>query len=123
MERVVQCGLARARDLSGRRCLVLSQIGLSTDSLINTVSVDSHHPLGSTGPQCVSAADRRPAQRREGRVKCANPSQSRECRPCEGFVALDRAPSYVELLTCLEMAKQAGRRARWVAAEISYGPE
>jgi len=26
---------------------------------------------------------------------------------CGGFVALDRAPSYVELLTCLEMAKQA----------------
>ena len=26
---------------------------------------------------------------------------------CTGFVALDRAPSYVELLTCLEMAKQA----------------
>jgi len=26
---------------------------------------------------------------------------------CKGFVALDRAPSYVELLTCLEMAKQA----------------
>jgi hypothetical protein len=26
---------------------------------------------------------------------------------CEGFVVLDRAPSYVELLTCLEMAKQA----------------
>ena len=24
-----------------------------------------------------------------------------------GFAALDRAPSYVELLTCLEMAKQA----------------
>lgn len=28
-------------------------------------------------------------------------------RQCAGFVALDRAPSYVELLTCLEMAKQA----------------
>jgi hypothetical protein len=26
---------------------------------------------------------------------------------CEGFVALDRAPSYVELLTCLELAKEA----------------
>src|SRR6476646_11176271 len=26
---------------------------------------------------------------------------------CAGFAALDRAPSYVELLTCLEMAKQA----------------
>jgi len=26
---------------------------------------------------------------------------------CAGFVALDRAPSYVELLTCLEMARQA----------------
>lgn len=26
---------------------------------------------------------------------------------CAGFVALDRAPSYVELLTCLEIAKQA----------------
>ena len=26
---------------------------------------------------------------------------------CENFVGLDRAPSYVELLTCLEMAKQA----------------
>jgi hypothetical protein len=26
---------------------------------------------------------------------------------CTTFVALDRAPSYVELLTCLEMAKQA----------------
>jgi hypothetical protein len=26
---------------------------------------------------------------------------------CSGFAALDRAPSYVELLTCLEMAKQA----------------
>jgi hypothetical protein len=26
---------------------------------------------------------------------------------CTGFVALDRAPSYVELLTCLEIAKQA----------------
>jgi hypothetical protein len=25
---------------------------------------------------------------------------------CAGFAALDRAPSYVELLTCLEMAKQ-----------------
>jgi hypothetical protein len=28
-------------------------------------------------------------------------------RQCAGFAALDRAPSYVELLTCLEMAKQA----------------
>ncbi|HME28622.1 MAG TPA: hypothetical protein VKE53_01995 [Pseudolabrys sp.] len=27
-------------------------------------------------------------------------------RHCTGFAALDRAPSYVELLTCLEMAKQ-----------------
>jgi hypothetical protein len=26
---------------------------------------------------------------------------------CAGFTALDRAPSYIELLTCLEMAKQA----------------
>lgn len=26
---------------------------------------------------------------------------------CANFAALDRAPSYVELLTCLEMAKQA----------------
>jgi hypothetical protein len=26
---------------------------------------------------------------------------------CAGFASLDRAPSYVELLTCLEMAKQA----------------
>jgi len=26
---------------------------------------------------------------------------------CAGFAALDQAPSYVELLTCLEMAKQA----------------
>ena len=26
---------------------------------------------------------------------------------CAGFAALDRAPSYAELLTCLEMAKQA----------------
>jgi hypothetical protein len=26
---------------------------------------------------------------------------------CAGFAALDRAPSYVELLTCLEIAKQA----------------
>jgi len=26
---------------------------------------------------------------------------------CTGFAGLDRAPSYVELLTCLEMAKQA----------------
>lgn len=26
---------------------------------------------------------------------------------CAAFAALDRAPSYVELLTCLEMAKQA----------------
>jgi hypothetical protein len=26
---------------------------------------------------------------------------------CAGFAALDRAPSYVELLTCLEMAKQS----------------
>jgi len=26
---------------------------------------------------------------------------------CAGFAGLDRAPSYVELLTCLEMAKQA----------------
>jgi hypothetical protein len=26
---------------------------------------------------------------------------------CTNFVGLDRAPSYVELLTCLEMAKQA----------------
>ena len=26
---------------------------------------------------------------------------------CASFAALDRAPSYVELLTCLEMAKQA----------------
>jgi hypothetical protein len=25
---------------------------------------------------------------------------------CAGFASLDRAPSYVELLTCLEMAKQ-----------------
>jgi hypothetical protein len=28
-------------------------------------------------------------------------------RQCAGFAGLDRAPSYVELLTCLEMAKQA----------------
>ena len=27
-------------------------------------------------------------------------------RQCAGFAALDRAPSYVELLTCLEIAKQ-----------------
>src|SRR5262249_24518498 len=27
-------------------------------------------------------------------------------RHCTGFAALDRAPSYVEFLTCLEMAKQ-----------------
>lgn len=27
-------------------------------------------------------------------------------RQCAGFAALDRAPSYVELLTCLELAKQ-----------------
>jgi len=26
---------------------------------------------------------------------------------CSGFAALDGAPSYIELLTCLEMAKQA----------------
>jgi len=26
---------------------------------------------------------------------------------CAGFAGLDRSPSYVELLTCLEMAKQA----------------
>ena len=26
---------------------------------------------------------------------------------CAGFTGLDRAPSYVELLTCLEIAKQA----------------
>jgi|SRR6516162_7316897 hypothetical protein len=26
---------------------------------------------------------------------------------CAGFAKLDRAPSYVELLTCLEMAKQS----------------
>ena len=26
---------------------------------------------------------------------------------CAGFAGLDRAPSYVELLTCLEMAKQS----------------
>jgi len=26
---------------------------------------------------------------------------------CEHFAGLDRAPSYVELLTCLEIAKQA----------------
>jgi len=26
---------------------------------------------------------------------------------CSGFAALDRAPSYVELLTCLEIAKQS----------------
>jgi len=30
-----------------------------------------------------------------------------QCSQCAGFVALDRAPSYVELLTCLEIAKQA----------------
>ena len=32
------------------------------------------------------------------------------CHPagqCADFAALDHAPSYVELLTCLEMAKQA----------------
>jgi hypothetical protein len=28
-------------------------------------------------------------------------------RQCAGFAALDNAPSYLELLTCLEMAKQA----------------
>ena len=28
-------------------------------------------------------------------------------RHCAGFAALDRAPSYVELLTCLEIAKQS----------------
>jgi len=27
-------------------------------------------------------------------------------RQCAGFASLDKAPSYVELLTCLEMAKQ-----------------
>jgi len=33
-----------------------------------------------------------------------NAAQRSQCRD---FAALDRAPSYVELLTCLEMAKQA----------------
>jgi hypothetical protein len=31
---------------------------------------------------------------------------------CENFVGLDRAPSYVELLTCLEMAKQVAELPR-----------
>src|SRR5262245_56234160 len=37
---------------------------------------------------------------------------------CVGFAGLDRAPSYVELLTCLEIAKQASE----LPAESKMGP-
>ncbi|HEX9072027.1 MAG TPA: hypothetical protein VF852_08775 [Pseudolabrys sp.] len=37
---------------------------------------------------------------------------------CAGFAALDQAPSYVELLTCLEMAKQANE----LPVESTMGP-
>ena len=47
---------------------------------------------------------RRAQQARAG----IGPNTTRHRRSqCAGFAALDRAPSYVELLTCLEMAKQA----------------
>ena len=48
-----------------------------------------------------SAACERDERDARARYNAAQKSQ------CAGFAALDRAPSYVELLTCLEMAKQA----------------
>jgi hypothetical protein len=46
---------------------------------------------------------------------------------CSGFVTTGGAPSYVELLTCLEMAKQAKElrerksRARRLVADLELG--
>src|SRR5262249_10639014 len=61
----------------------------------------------ATLPGRESSACQRDEQTARSRLE-SNWSQytTAQRRHCTGFAALGRAPSYVELLTCLEMAKQ-----------------
>jgi hypothetical protein len=89
--------------------LTASQLVLAADS-IPKFDVERTCPAATTGvlPGRDSSACQRDEQDARSRLeKDWSEYSTAQRSQCAGFAALDRAPSYVELLTCLEIAKQA----------------
>jgi hypothetical protein len=89
--------------------LTASHLVLAADSIPKFDPERTCRPAAAAavlpGDSAACERDERDARRKLeqdwARYNAAQKSQ------CAGFAALDPAPSYVELLTCLEMAKQA----------------
>lgn len=90
--------------------LTASHIVLAADS-VPTFNVErTCRPAAAAGvlPGRNSAACQQDENKARAKLEQDWPQFSTAQRAqCANFVAMDRAPSYVELLTCLEMAKQA----------------
>ena len=90
--------------------LTASQLVLAADSIPKFDVERTCRPAATAGvlPGRDSSACQRDEQDARNRLeKDWSQYSAAQRSQCAGFAALDRAPSYVELLTCLEIAKQA----------------
>ena len=90
--------------------LTASQIALAADSVPKFDVERTCRPVATMGglPGRDAPACRRDEQDARNKLKDGWSQYSREDRSrCAGFVGVGGPPSYVELLTCLEMAKHA----------------
>src|SRR5262245_42535503 len=88
--------------------LTASMLVLAADSIPRFDVERTCRPAATAGvlPGRDSSACQRDEQDARSRLEKDWRSAAQRSQ-CAGFAGLDRAPSYVELLTCLEMAKQA----------------
>lgn len=90
--------------------LTASQIGVAADSVPKLDVEGTCRPVATMAalPGRDAPACRRDEQNARNKLKDSWSQYSGEDRSrCAGFVGVGGPPSYVELLTCLEMAKQA----------------
>jgi hypothetical protein len=90
--------------------LTASQLVLAADSIPKFDVERTCRPAATAGvlPGRDSSACQRDEQDARSRLeKDWSQYSTAQRSQCAGFAAFDRAPSYVELLTCLEIAKQA----------------
>jgi hypothetical protein len=76
---------------------------------VQTCRYEIGRPGGRSGGNCPVGIRRLERDERDARSSSRDWAQYNAAQKtqCAAFAALDRAPSYVELLTYLEMAKQA----------------
>jgi hypothetical protein len=87
--------------------LIASHLVLAADAIPKFDVEKTCRPAAAAGIGRDSSACQRDEQDARSKLeKDWNQYAAAQRSQCTGFAAFDRAPSYVELLTCLEMAKQ-----------------